>query len=398
MGFRRPDGEVGTRNYLAIVSTVNCSAHATRQIAARFSTEQLAGFPNVNGVAAFTHPSGCTFQPDSGDHLVLQKTLAGIIRHPNVGAVILVGLGCELNLVCDLMEKFDLTETARKPLVGLEIQEAGGIRKTIEAGVGLVNDMLPQVNAAGRSPQPISGLQVALQCGGSDSWSGVTANPLVGLVSDRLVQAGGGVLLAETPEIFGAEHLLAGRAVSPQVVQNLLDKVEWWQTRARRFGFSIDSNRSPGNQAGGLTTIYEKSLGAIAKGGSSPLMAVYDYAEPVMGPGLRFMDTPGNDWMSVTGQMAGGCNLVIFTTGRGSVFGSKPAPTIKVCSNSATYQHMIDDMDFNAGQVLEGVDMQVAADALFDLVLRTASGEPSKSEACGVGEAEFGPWQLGGTL
>jgi altronate hydrolase len=281
---------------------------------------------------------------------------------------------------------------------GLVIQEMGGIRKTVEAGIAAVEELLPVVNACERSRHPVSELMLALQCGGSDSWSGVTANPVVGLVSDELVRQGGTVVLAETPEIYGAEHLLTRRATSATVAQELLAQVQWWKEHAERMGMRVDDNRSVGNAAGGLTTIHEKSLGAVAKAGSTPLTAVYDYGEPVRHRGFVFMNSPGYDPVSVTGQVAGGCNLVLFTTGRGSVFGSKPAPSIKICSNTATYERMAGDMDLNAGRVLEGADLADVAGELFELVIAVASGQLSKSEAQGVGEAEFCPWYLGGML
>ena len=402
LGYRRPSGQVGTRNYVAVLATVNCSAHTAQQITRHFSRRRLAAFPNVDGVVAFTHPYGCTTAPDSLDHRLLQRTLAGIVRHPNVGGALLVGLGCEANQISDLIrsQQLDCSSTAggAPRLASLCIQDEGGIRKAVRRGIALVEELLAVANTAWRTPQPVNELTLALQCGGSDSWSGVTANPLMGLVSDALVAQGGRVVLAETTEIYGAEHLLAQRAASPQVAQRLLERIHWWEERARQLGLTIDNNPSPGNKAGGLTTIYEKSLGAVTKGGSSPLVAVYDYAEPVVARGLSLMDTPGNDPVSVTGQVAGGCNLVLFSTGRGSVFGGKPAPVIKICSNSATYEHMREDMDFNAGIVLEGTSLDQAAAQLMQLVVAVASGQPTRSEAQGVGEAEFVPWHLGSTL
>jgi altronate hydrolase len=278
------------------------------------------------------------------------------------------------------------------------IQDAGGIQKTVQAGVVAIENLLPAVDAARRTPQPISELMVALQCGGSDGWSGVTANPVVGLVADEIVRQGGTVVLAETPELYGAEHLLTRRAISPEVAEKLVAKVRWWEEHTRSLGITLDNNPTPGNKAGGLTTIYEKAVGAVAKAGNTPLIDVYDYAEPVTARGLTFMDSPGSDPVSVTGQVAGGCNLVLFTTGRGSVFGFKPAPSIKIASNSATYEHMIDDMDLNAGQVLEGAALEEVAAELLALVVAVASGQLTKSEAQGVGEAEFSPWHLGGIL
>jgi len=387
LGYRRADGRVGTRNYLAVISTVNCSAHAAREIARHFTAERLAPFPHVDGVLALTHCLGCPIQ-----YPLLQRTLAGMARHPNVGGYLLVGLGCETNQVAALQAGFGLTGP------GLVIQELGGVRRTVQAGIAAVEEMLPAVNAAVRTVQPLSELVLALQCGGSDAWSGVTANPVVGLVADQVVHQGGTVVLAETPEIYGAEHLLTRRAVSPEVGHRLLAMVDWWREYARRMGIEMDDNRSVGNQEGGLTTIYEKSLGAVAKAGSTPLTAVYDYAEPVTARGFVFMNSPGYDPVAVTGQVAGGCNLVLFTTGRGSVLGFKPAPCIKVGSHSALYERMADEIDLDAGQVLAGVEMAQVAARLLDLVVAVASGQPTRSEAQGVGEAEFCPWNVEGVL
>jgi altronate hydrolase len=280
----------------------------------------------------------------------------------------------------------------------LTIQGCGGVRKTIEAGIAAVEKLLPIANECQRTPQPISELMIALQCGGSDSWSGVTANPIVGMVADQIVRQGGTVVLAETPEIYGAEPMLTRRATSDEVGQRLISKVHWWERHAERIGAEINNNPSAGNKMGGLTTIYEKSLGAVAKGGTTPLTGVYDYAEPVTARGFTFMDSPGYDPISVTGQVAGGCNIVLFTTGRGSTFGFKPAPSIKIASNTATYEHMIDDMDLNAGAVLDAADMHDVATELLDLTIKVASGQHSKSEAQGIGESEFNPWSLGGVF
>ncbi len=405
MGYRRPGGRAGTRNVIAVISTVNCSAHTVREIARYFTRERLAGYPNVDGVIALTHHTGCATRVGGADYVLLQRVLAGMARHPNVGACVLVGLGCEANQLADLIRNYDLNSQgekgegaeSRSPVM-LNIQDEGGIRKTVQAGIAAVEALLPAVNATPRSPQPISELMVALQCGGSDGWSGVTANPTLGLAADRLVQHGGSVVLAETPEIYGAEHLLVRRAVSAEVAAKLRQKVRWWEMHAARLNLEIDNNPSPGNKAGGLTTIYEKSLGAIAKAGSMPLVDVFDYAAPVTARGFSFMDSPGYDPVSVTGQVAGGCNLVVFTTGRGSVFGFKPAPSIKVASNSDLYRRMEDDMDVNAGRILDGEPIQQVADDLFELMIAVASGRPTKSEAQDVGEAEFNPWMMGGVL
>jgi altronate hydrolase len=401
-GYSRPDGRAGTRNYVAVISTVNCSAHVCREIAHHFTSKKLAGYPNVDGVIALTHPYGCTTRLGSPDYLLLQRTLAGMAQHPNVGAYVIVGLGCETNqaeaLVSDCglcLGGLDLAY--EKPPV-LEIQKLGGIRKTIRAGIRAVESLLEPVNRFARRPVPVSELMLALQCGGSDAWSGVTANPVVGLAADELVRQGGTVVLGETTEIYGAEHLLARRAASQDVGAKLIGMVRWWQDYAARMGMEVDNNRSVGNAAGGLTTIYEKSLGAVAKGGSTPLTGVYDYAERVTGQGFTFMNTPGYDPVAVTGQVAGGCNLVLFTTGRGSVFGFKPAPSIKISTNSELYQRMQADIDLDAGAALDGRPLQSVAAELFELVIAVASGSPSKSEAQGVGEAEFVPWNISGVL
>ncbi len=399
-GYARRWGGVGTRNYLAVIPSVNCAADVAVAIAHHFTPERLRAWPHVDGVIPFVHQSGCTLRIGSPNYRLLQRTLAGLIRHPNVGGVLLVGLGCECNQIVALLENHRLMEDPDAPerIRSLIIQESGGSPRAIQQGITLVKELLPYVNAARRTPQPLSELTVALQCGGSDSWSGVTANPLLGRVADEIVRQGGTAVLSETPEIYGAEHLLAGRAVSAAVRDQLIAKVQWWEKHARQFEMELDNNPTPGNKAGGITTIYEKSLGALAKGGSTPLVAVYEYAERVTARGLVFMDTPGYDPVALTGQVAGGCNLVLFSTGRGSGLGGYPAPVIKVCSNPATYQAMPDDVDFNAGMVLEGTDLATAAQELLALVIRIASGQRSKSEQQGFGETSFIPWSLGGTL
>ncbi len=400
MGYKRADGRVGTRNYIALLSSVNCSAHTIREIARHFTAEKLADYPNVDGVIALPHPSGCGVRTGGDDYTILQRTLAGMARHANVGAYLVVGLGCETNQIKDLVDNYHLragdTPSALPP--SLTIQGEGGIRKTVQAGIAMVEELLPIVNQTPRTKQPVSELMVALKCGGSDGWSGVTANPVVGLLADELVRQGGAAVLAETPEIYGAEHLLTRRAATREIGEKLVAKVHWWEEHARKHNMEIDNNPSAGNKVGGLTTILEKSLGAVAKGGSSPLMGVFEYAEPVNVRGFSFVDTPGYDPVCVTGQVASGCTVVLFTTGRGSVFGYKPAPSIKITTNTTVYDHMIDDMDFNAGKVLDGADMQATADELFDLMVAVASGQQSKSEAQDVGESEFNPWNLGGTL
>jgi altronate dehydratase len=351
---------------------------------------------NVDGVIALTHNGGC----GQRDYELLQRTLSGIAKHPNVADAILVGLGCEGNQMQDFSR-----ESKEKDLIilnqprKLEIQAMGGSQKTIQEGIELVKSILPKANRAQRSSQPISNLVVALECGGSDSWSGITANPLVGRVSDTIVQRGGTIVLSETPEVFGAEHLLLNRSNNSEVRERLLGKLSWWQDYVNRIGASLEDNPSPGNKAGGLTNICEKSLGAITKSGTTPLMAVYDYAEMIQATGFVFMDSPGNDPVSITGMVAGGCNLVLFTTGRGSVFGFKPTPSIKICSNSKTYLHMIEDMDFDAGRILEdGETIENLSEELFELMITIASGKKPKSESLGLGEIEFVPWFREGFL
>jgi altronate hydrolase len=390
MGFERGDGRVGTRNFIAVIASVQCSAQVCHRIAEHFTTEKLESYPNVDGVIALTHPGGCS----SADYSLLRRTLSGMARHPNVAGCILVGLGCEGNQVETILEFTDLIPLAvyDQPAL-LEIQTFGGADKTIQAGIQGVEEILPLANAYHRSPQPISKLTLGLECGGSDSWSGITANPLVGMVSDEIVRNGGTVVLGETPEIFGAEHLLTERAVRREVGEQLLARLDWWKDYMWRVDASFEDNPTPGNLAGGLTNICEKSLGAIAKSGCTPLNTVYEYAETIRHSGFVFMDTPGNDPVSVTGMVAGGCNVVLFTTGRGSVFGFKPSPSIKIATNTTTYERMLDDMDFNAGRVLDDVSsMDDIESELMDMVIAVASGQEPKSATLGLGEFEFSPW------
>jgi altronate hydrolase len=396
-GIVRPDGRVGTRNYVAVLSTVNCSATVVKRIAAAFAAPgALDAHPGVDGVIAITHGSGCGLSRDGEGLEVLRRTLTGYARHPNVAAVVVVGLGCEVNQINALVDGFDLPEGI--PVRRLVIQELGGSMATARAGIELVTELLPQA-AAPRQPVPASELVLGLNCGGSDGWSGVTANPVLGIAVDRLIAAGGTAILGETPEIHGAEHLLTHRAASPEVARALMERIEWWERYTAAEEGHMDNNPSPGNRAGGVTTIEEKSLGAVAKGGSTALQAVYRYAEPVTARGLVFMDTPGYDPVSVTGIVAGGANLVCFTTGRGSVFGCKPAPSLKLATTTQLYERMVDDMDFNAGTVLDGeATVTELGEVLFEEILATASGRLTKSEELGFGDEEFAPWQLGAVM
>jgi altronate hydrolase len=400
-GYARPGGRVGTRNYIAVISSVNCSASVSHYVRDHFRTKDFKrDFPNVDGVIAFTHKSGCAIDPGEPQQL-LQRVLAGIARHPNISAYVMIGLGCETNQVEAIRRahKLDETRPGESAPAFMNIQTTGGVRKTVEAGVAAVSELLRAADQLRRSPQPISKLILAENCGGSDGNSGITANPALGVASDELVRYGGTSVLAETPEIYGAEHLLTRRAVSREVGEKLIERIRWWENHVRQHNSSIDNNPSPGNKQGGLTNIYEKSLGAVAKGGQSPLPAVYLYAEPIVTPGFCFMDTPGYDPASMTGLVAGGCNIAVFTTGRGSVYGCKPAPCIKVATNTPLYNWMEEDMDINAGTILEnGETVEQVGRRIFEKILAVAGGEKTKSELSGIGDEEFAPWQLGPTF
>lgn len=397
-GYLRADGRAGTRNYIAIVSSVNCSATAARYIADgfRFSGE-LDGYDNVDGVIALTHQGGCGLA-DSGEGFeILKRTLQGYADHPNVAAVLFLGLGCEVMQIGGLQRIDGLR--AVKPVRSMTIQATGGTRKTIEQATTLIRELLPEVNQAKREPIPLSKLCLALQCGGSDSYSGITANPALGYAVDQLVEHGGTAILSETPEIYGAEHLLTRRAQTPVIAEKLLARIRWWEDYTRREGAEMNNNPSPGNKAGGITTILEKSLGAVAKGGTTNLVDVYEYAEPVTARGLVYMDTPGYDPVSATGQIAGGANLLCFTTGRGSAFGAKPTPSLKLATNAELYARQTEDMDIDCGAILEGGEsLADCGERIFSRLLALASGQPSQSEAFGYGDNEFVPWQLGATM
>src|SRR5437660_6912721 len=399
-GIRRADGRVATRNYIGILTSVNCSAHVAGIVADMFKKNPftgdnpLADFPNVDGVVALTHKSGCGMTQDEPLAL-LRRTLGGYARHVNFSAVVVLGLGCEVNQIGGLMQEQKLAGRLR----AMDIQEVGGTRKTVEAGIAFVKEALTDANKVKREPVPASELTVALQCGGSDGYSGVSANPALGAAADLLVAHGGTAILSETPEIYGAEHLLTRRAVSREVGEKLLARIQWWEDYAARNKGEMNNNPSPGNKAGGLTTILEKSLGAVAKGGTTNLVAVYEYAEPVTARGFVYMDTPGYDPVSATGPVAGGANLICFTTGRGSAYGCKPAPSLKLATNTPLFVHQEDDMDFNCGTIIDGTETIAAAgERFFQLILEAASGRKTKSEEFGYGDDEFAPWQLGATM
>lgn len=393
-GIVRPDGRIGTRNYIGVLTSVNCSATVARRIADAFPDSSLPA--GVDGVVAFTHQGGCGGSSLSGDVTLLQRTLAGYTRHPNFHSILIVGLGCEANQIPTWLANEGLE--AGPNLRTLTIQEAGGTARAIEAGVGVVRELVEDAAKVQRQPVAAAHLTVGLQCGGSDGWSGVTANPALGAAVDLLVAHGGSAMLSETPEIWGAEHLLLRRAVSQEVADKLNARLDWWRDYADRHQMELNNNPSPGNLKGGLTTILEKSLGAVAKSGSTPLNDVIGYAEPLRASGLSFMDSPGYDPCSATGQIASGANLIVFTTGRGSVFGAKPAPSIKVASNARLASWMDEDMDIDASPILTGATLAEVGEEIFRKMLAVASGEPSKSEALGIGDNEFVPWAVGAYL
>ncbi|WP_428032481.1 UxaA family hydrolase [Ancylobacter sp.] len=396
-GFRRADGKVGTRNYVGILSSVNCSATAARFMAEELvRSGALAAFPNIDGIVPLVHGTGCAMDTEGEGFELLKRTQWGYAANPNMAAVIMVGLGCEAFQIDRWKQEYGIVEGER--FRSLTIQQTGGTRRTVEAGVAAIREMLPLANAVRRERVPASHLMLALQCGGSDGYSGITANPALGVAADLLVAQGGTAILSETPEIYGAEHLLARRAVTPEIRDRLMGLIRWWEDYAARHRGVMNNNPSPGNKAGGLTTILEKSLGAAAKGGSSPLAGVYRYAEPVTAKGLVFMDTPGFDPVAATGQIAGGANVLAFTTGRGSAFGSKPTPSLKLATNTPMYERMAEDMDINCGDILDGVSIEDKGREIFGRILDVASGHRTKSEQLGYGDHEFVPWQIGATM
>lgn len=393
-GFVRADGRVGTRNFIGILSSVNCSATVIRHIAAHFTPERLAAFPNVDGVVAFAQTSGCGMSSPSEHFDVLRRTLAGYARHPNLAGALIVGLGCERNQVDGLMQSQGLQEG--RLLRSFVMQDVGGTRATIAAGIAAIEEMLPIANQAQRSTVAASHLKIGLECGGSDGFSGITANPALGAAMDILVRHGGTAILSETPEIHGVEFMLTRRAISPEVGQKLLDRLAWWEKYAAGQNAQFNGVVGHGNQAGGLANIFEKSLGSAMKGGTTPLQAVYEYAEPITQSGFVFMDSPGYDPVAATGQIASGANMICFTTGRGSMFGSKPAPTVKLATNTPMYQRLQEDMDINCGLIVDGeCTVPEMGQRIFEQILRHASGEPTKSELLGLGDNEFVPWHLG---
>ncbi len=403
-GFARPDGSAGTRNYVSLVSTVNCSADTVHLLAEKLRREALPDFPYVDGIVAVTHKTGCGMAIKGREHRVLQRCLAGMASHPNVAGSLLIGLGCEVNQALALVQDEKLItlgsvgRSRPAPPAIFTIQDSGGVRKTVEAGFQEALKLLGQANECRRSPQPLSHLLIGTNCGGSDGSSGITANPALGAAGDEFVRHGAAWLIGETSETYGAEHLLTRRAVSREVGEKLIALIRWWEDYTAMHGAEIDNNPAPGNKEGGLTTIYEKSLGAVVKSGTTPMVAVYDYAEKIRDRGFCFMDTPGHDPVSVTGLVAGGCNLFAFTTGRGSCLGFKPTPVLKIATNTPLYDRMTEDMDLDAGVILNGVSVQDVGLKIFEELIQVASGKKTKSELQGLGDQEFAPWPLGPVL
>jgi altronate hydrolase/galactarate dehydratase len=396
-GFHRADGSVGTRNYLGILTSVNCSGSVARFIAEAAERDPvLSAIPAIDGVVPIVHGTGCGMSGTNEGYRVLMRTLKGYARNPNFGGILLVGLGCEVMQVPDLVGQGRLRPDGN--FRTMTIQGEGGTRATIDRALTVLREMAAVAARAERRPAPVSKLVVGLQCGGSDGYSGITANPALGAASDLLVRMGGTTILSETPEIYGAEHLLTRRAARPEVGEKLLSRIRWWEEYTARNDGEMDNNPSPGNKRGGLTTILEKSLGAVAKGGTAPLSAVYEYAEPINAPGFVYMDSPGYDPCSVTGQIASGATLIVFTTGRGSVSGYKPSPCVKLATNSEMYARMAEDMDIDCGDVLAGVSVADKGAQILDLIIAVASGARTKSEELGFGGAEFVPWQIGAVM
>ena len=405
MGIRRADGRIATRNYIGILTSVNCSATVARAIADHFKREvhpeALAPYPNVDGVVALTHGAGCATDSAGEPLQVLRRTLGGYARHANFASILVVGLGCETNQISGLLEQESLKESnqAGTQFHTFNIQEIGGTRKTVAHGIELVQWLLEEANKVVREPVSAAHITVGLQCGGSDGYSGISANPALGAAVDRLVRHGGTAILSETPEIYGGEHLLTRRAQSPAIADKLIRRIKWWEQYTARNDQEMDNNPSAGNKAGGLTTILEKSLGAIAKSGTTNLVDVFEYAQPVTAKGLVFMDTPGYDPVSATGQVAGGANLICFTTGRGSAYGCAPSPSLKLGTNTALWLKQEDDIDINCGEVIDGTaSIDEMGERIFRLMLRTASGDQTKSEVHGYGQNEFVPWALGAVM
>ncbi|MES2914811.1 MAG: altronate dehydratase family protein [Pseudomonadota bacterium] len=397
LGYHRADGQVGTRNYIGILTSVNCSGSVARFIAEAAEKDPvLSAMPNIDGFVPIVHNTGCGMSGVNEGYDTLMRTLKGYARNANFGGILLVGLGCEVMQVPDLVGQGRLRPDGNFRY--MTIQVTGGTRATIAKGLEVLREMAEVASKVGRAPAPVSKLIIGLQCGGSDGYSGITANPALGHASDLLVRMGGTTILSETPEIYGAEHLLTCRATSPDIGEKLIDRIRWWENYTAINGGEMDNNPSPGNKRGGLTTILEKSLGAVAKGGTAPLSGVYKFAEPITTPGFVYMDSPGYDPCSVTGQIASGATMIVFTTGRGSVSGYKPSPCIKLATNTEMYQRMAEDMDINCGDIIDGVSIEAKGAEILEKIIAVASGARTLSEELGFGGAEFVPWQIGAVM
>ena len=392
-GFKRKNGKAGTRNYIGLLSTVNCSATVVKKIANNINNNpELQKYDNIDGVVCLKHSSGCGMNNKGYGMKVFNQTIEGFKHHPNFSKVFVIGLGCECAQISLYKEEDD-------KVIYMNIQDEGGTKKIIESVSNQIFDMLPNLDADKRVKIPVSELIVALQCGGSDAYSGITANPALGYASDLLVKQGGSTILSETPEIYGAEHLLIERAKNENIIKKLQQQIDWWKNYTSIHDGSLDNNPSPGNKKGGLTTILEKSLGAVAKSGNSIMMDVLSYSEPLKKKGFNYMDSPGYDPVSVTGQVASGSNVICFTTGRGSCFGFKPTPSLKIATNTNMYNKLEEDMDINAGVIMDGEsNIREMGEKIFKQIIDTASGKLTKSEINGYGDDEFNPWIIGATL
>jgi len=392
-GIIRDNGQIATRNYIGIVSTVNCSATVTKMIVEKIKYSNILNdYPNIDGIVPITHSTGCGMNTENEGMQIFQRTIDGFKNHPNFSHVFVIGLGCE----CAQISLFDESLKKHNRIHFLTIQDEGGTKKIVDKVISQIKNLLSEANNVERAPQSVNNLILALQCGGSDGYSGISANPALGVAADMLVKKGGSSILSETPEIYGAEHLLINRANNQKTADKLIEKLKWWKHYTSINNSSMDNNPAPGNKKGGLTTILEKSLGAVAKGGNSILQDVLSYAEPLKNKGFNFMDSPGYDPVSVTGQVASGANVICFTTGRGSCFGCKPVPSLKLATNTVMYEKMNEDMDINCGTIVEGKEnIETLGKKIFGLVVNTASGNKSKSEINGYGDEEFNPWQVG---
>jgi len=394
-GYKRQNGKSGTRNYIGLISTVNCSATVVKKIAENVNIYlSNNNFSNIDGAVCLKHSSGCGMNNTGHGMEVFNRTIGGFKNHANFGKVFVIGLGCECAQISLYKDEGEINK-----IEYMNIQDEGGTSEIVKKVTHKVIEDLDEINSIKRTNISISELTVALQCGGSDSYSGITANPALGYASDLIVKHGGSTILSETPEIYGAEHLLIERAKTYKIVDKLKKQIDWWKNYTSINGSSLDNNPSPGNKKGGLTTILEKSLGAVAKGGNSTMVNVLDYSEQISSKGFNFMDSPGYDPVSVTGQVAAGANIICFTTGRGSCFGFKPTPSIKIATNTNMYNKLKEDMDINAGSIMDGEsNTEAIGKQIFDKIISIASGNKSKSEINGYGDDEFNPWIIGATM